>query len=140
MSYLLDTNVLSEIRKGEAAHAAVRAWIAGTAAEDLYVSVLTLGEIRRGIERIRLRGDHVQAHSLDGWLVRLESAYAVRILPVDARIADLWGRLQVPDPLPVVDAFLAATAIVHGLTLVTRNVSDVRRTPARILDPFGLPP
>lgn len=140
MSYLLDTNVISEIRKGEAAHAAVRAWLAGTAAEDLYVSVLTLGEIRRGIERIRLRGDHVQAHSLDGWLIRLESAYAARILPVDARIADLWGRLQVPDPLPVVDALLAATAIVHGLTLVTRNVSDIRRTPARIWDPFGPPP
>jgi predicted nucleic acid-binding protein len=137
VSYLLDTNILSEIRKGDAAHAAVRAWFSGLAAEDVYVSVLTLGEIHRGVERVRLRGDHGQAHRLDAWLVRLETVYAGRILPVDVRVADLWGRLQVPDPLPVVDALLAATAIVHGLTLVTRNVSDVQRTAARVLDPFA---
>jgi predicted nucleic acid-binding protein len=139
VSYLLDTNVLSEIRKGDAAHAPVRQWLSGVAAEDLYISVLTLGEIRRGVERVRLRRDHDQAHRLDAWLVRLETAYVGRVLPIDVSVADLWGRLQVPDPLPVVDALLAATAIVHGLTLVTRNVSDVQRTAARVLDPF-VPP
>jgi predicted nucleic acid-binding protein len=104
VSYLVHTNVLSEMRKGDQAHAAVRAWLSGVSAEDFYVSVLTLGEIRRGIERVRLRGDHGQAHRLDAWLVRLETLYAGRVLPIDVRVADLWGRLQVPDPLPVVDA------------------------------------
>lgn len=140
MSYLLDTNVLSEIRKGDAAHAAVRVWFSAVNAEDFYISVLTLGEVRRGIERVRLRGDHAQAHRLDAWLVRLETVYAGRVLPIDVRVADLWGRLQVPAPLPVVDALLAATAIVHGLTVVTRNVSDFRRTAARVLDPFAPAP
>ncbi|MEY4547129.1 MAG: hypothetical protein RL685_3324 [Pseudomonadota bacterium] len=137
MRYLLDTNILSEIRKGNAAHAAVRAWFASVDAEAFYVSVLTLGELRRGVERVRFRGDHGQAHLLEAWLVRLETVYEGRILPVDVRIAELWGRLGLPDPLPVVDALLAATAIVHGITLVTRNVADVRRTAASVLDPFA---
>jgi predicted nucleic acid-binding protein len=134
--YLLDTNVVSEIRKGDAGSQHVQRWLASVGGERFFVSVLTLGEIRRGIERIRSRGDGDQAHRLDAWLVRLEALYMGAVLPIDARVADLWGRFQVPDPLPVVDSLLAATALVHGMTLVTRNVSDVRRTGVTCVNPF----
>lgn len=140
MSYLVDTNILSEIRKGKAAHASVRGWWGSVSAEDVYVSVLVLGEIRRGIELRRLRNDPVQANVFAVWLTRLQTSYADRILSVDAAVTDLWGRLQVPDPLPVVDGLLAATAMVHDLTLVTRNVRDVVATGVRVIDPFEPPP
>ena len=97
--------------------------------------MLSTGEIRRGIETIRRR-DERSARRLDVWLARLRAEYASRILPVNEEIADTWGRLMAPDPLPVIDSMLAATAIVHGLTLVTRNVDDVRRTGVPSLNPF----
>jgi toxin FitB len=136
VSYLIDTNVLSEIRKGKACDASVRRWWAKVGADEIYVSVLVLGEIRRGIE-LRRRNDPAQANVLGAWLARLESVYADRILNVDTAVADLWGRLQVPNPLPVVDGLLAATALVHDLALVTRNVEDVSTTGVRIVDPFA---
>ena len=98
--------------------------------------MLTIGEIRRGIEGIRRR-DTSSARALDVWLAKLLAAYSAQILTVNQPIADAWGRLNVPDPLPVIDGLLAATAMVHGLTLVTGNVDDVKRTGVPCLNPFA---
>ncbi|HSK01498.1 MAG TPA: type II toxin-antitoxin system VapC family toxin [Kofleriaceae bacterium] len=136
MSFLLDTNVLSELRKGKRANPDVVAWFAEVPEEELFLSVLIAGEIRQGIERLRRR-DLDTAERLDRWLVTLLEDYADRILPLDLRIAELWGRLNAPDPLPAVDGLLAATAIAHDLTLVTRNGRDVARTGVSIVNPFN---
>jgi predicted nucleic acid-binding protein len=136
LSYLLDTNVLSELRKGERADPSVSPWFAALADEEIYLSVLTIGEIRRSVESVRRR-DPDSAAALDSWLARLSEAHRDRILPLDRAIAEEWGRLNVPDPLPVVDGLLAATAKVVGLTLVTRNVTDVAGTGVGLFDPFG---
>ena len=134
MSWLVDTNVLSELRKGDRANAGIRAWFAEAREAELFTSVLVLGEIRRGIESIRRR-DLPSAIALEQWLTRLATDFADRVLSVDARVADRWGSLNVPDPIPTVDGLLAATALVHDLVLVTRNVRDVERTGVRLLDP-----
>jgi predicted nucleic acid-binding protein len=134
LSYLLDTNVISELRKGERADPSVAAWFAGLSDEEIFLSVLTIGEVRRGVESVRRR-DPDSAASLDSWLARLGEAHGDRILPVDRGIAEEWGRMNVPDSLPVVDGLLAATARVLGLTLVTRNVADVQGTGVTLLDP-----
>ncbi len=134
MSLLLDTNVLSEIRK-KTPNAAVAAWFATVRAQDLYLSVLVVGEIRQGIERLARR-DPGQAKVFEAWLDHLLDSYADRIVPVTADIARIWGRINVPDPVPVVDGLLAATAIVHDWTLVTRNGADVSGTGVRLLNPF----
>lgn len=135
MSYLLDTNVISELRKGERADANLRAWFGELAAEEIYLSVLTIGEIRRGVESVRRR-DPDAAAALDSWLARVAEAHRDRILPVDRAIAEEWGRMNVPDSLPVVDGLLAATAKMAGLTFATRNVKDVEGTGTELLDPF----
>lgn len=135
MSYLLDTNVVSELRKGQRAHAAVARWFERVEPSELFLSVLVVGELRQGAEQIRRRDPTTAAH-LDRWLRGLIDSYAERILPVDVPIADLWARLNVPDPVPAVDGLLAATAIVNDLTFVTRNSRQVLRTGARLHDPF----
>jgi predicted nucleic acid-binding protein len=135
LSYLFDTNVISELRKGDRADPNVAAWVGDLADEEIYLSVLTIGEIRRGIESVRRR-DPDSALALDSWLARLSEDHRDRVLPVDRAIAEEWGRMSVPDPLPVIDGLLAATAKVKGLTLVTRNVADVERAGVEILDPF----
>ncbi|MEN9581711.1 MAG: hypothetical protein RJA70_4720 [Pseudomonadota bacterium] len=135
MSYLLDTNALSELRKGERANPGVLSWFAQVSDEELFTSVLVLGELRRGIESLRRR-DSVAATSLDQWLARLTEQFADRLLPVDRDTALRWGRLNVPDPVPTVDGLLAATALVHELTLVTRNTRDVERTGVALINPF----
>jgi predicted nucleic acid-binding protein len=132
LSYLLDTNVISELRKGERADADVVSWFAGLADEEVFLSVLTIGEIRRGIENVRRR-DADSAAALDRWLALLSEAHGDRILPIDRAIAEEWGRMNVPDPLPVIDGLLAATARVLGLTLVTRNIADVKGTGVELL-------
>lgn len=134
MSWLIDTNVLSELRKGARADPGIQAWFAAADDQDLYTSVLVLGEIRRGIESIRRR-DRPSALAIEQWLVNVAVGFGERILPVDVMVADRWGRLNVPDPIPTVDGLLAATALVHDLVLVTRNVRDVSNTGARVLDP-----
>jgi predicted nucleic acid-binding protein len=135
LSYLLDTNVISELRKGERADPNVAAWYADLADEEIFLSALTIGEIRRGVESVRRR-DPDAAASLDSWLARLSEAHADRILSVDRAIAEEWGRMNVPDPLPVIGGLLAATARVLGLTLVTRNVADVNGADVEVLNPF----
>ncbi len=136
MSYLLDTNVLSELRKGTRCDVNVRHWITGVDPAECLTSVLVIGEIRRGIERLRRR-DGETAKVLERWLNQVRTAFAERILPIDERIAEEWGRLGVPDPLPAIDGLLAATARTHGLTLVTRNTADMARTGVEVLDPFA---
>src|ERR1039458_5760162 len=136
--FLLDTNVLSELRKESGCDPDVRDWIEHTVAEELFVSVMVLGEIRRGIERIRIR-DQNQARALEKWLQSLTTESADRILPVDERVADQWGRLGLRQPVPLLDALLAATALVHDLTVVSRDEDGFRRTGVRMINPFSNP-
>jgi toxin FitB len=135
LSYLVDTNVISELRKREKADPAVQAWFASVADEEIFLSVLAVGEIRQGIERIRRR-DPSAATALDRWLDRVVGMHRDRLVPVDRLVAEEWGRMSVPDPLPVIDGLLAATAKVTGLTLATRNVGDVERTGVDLVNPF----
>lgn len=135
MGFLVDTNVLSELRKGNRANPGVKHWFSSVDGRELYISVLTLGEIRQGIEQIRRR-DAQAAQSLQRWLSQIETDSARLILPVTQAIADRWGCLNVPDKLPVIDGLLAATALENDLVLVTRNVRDVERTGVRLLNPF----
>jgi predicted nucleic acid-binding protein len=135
VSYLLDTNVLAEIRK-KAPDPAVSAWYADVDDEDLFLSVLVMGEIRQGVTRLR-RKDPRQAAVIEAWLNRLQHEFVDRVLPVSQDVALEWGRLSAGDPLPVVDGLIAATALVHGLTVVTRNVDDFEPTGVPVLNPFG---
>jgi toxin FitB len=134
MAYLLDTNIVAEARK-RTPDPGVADWMASVPGDDLYLSVLAVGEIRQGVERLRRR-DPRQAAAYETWLTTLVGDYADRIAPITTEIAETWGRLNTPDPLPVIDGLLAATAIVNGWTLVTRNTRDVARTGADLLNPF----
>lgn len=135
-AFLVDTNVLSEARKGTRAHAGVTAFFERADDESLHVSVLTIGELHKGVERIRRR-DAAAASALARWLRSIEREFADRIVPIDTEIATAWGALDAAGPLPAIDGLLAATALARGLTLVTRNVRDVRRTGVKLLDPFA---
>lgn len=136
MRVLVDTNVLSELRKGPRTDRGVRQWFEGTADDDLFTSVLVLGEIRRGVGLVRRR-DPSGAAALEQWLLRMSETFGDRVLAIDALVADRWGALNVPDPVPTVDGLLAATALVHDMTIVTRNVKDIARTGAPVLNPFS---
>ncbi|MDA9466299.1 type II toxin-antitoxin system VapC family toxin [Bradyrhizobium sp. CCBAU 53415] len=138
MKFLLDTNVISEIRKRERADPNVVRWVNQTPAEHIGTSVLVLAEIRRGIE-LKRRSDPLQAKSLDRWFSQMRTRLADRVLPIDETVAETWALLAIPNPLPLIDSLLAATAKVHGLTLVTRNTADIESTGAALLDPFATP-
>ena len=135
MSYLLDTNIISELRKGERCDPGLSAWYASVSDADLFLSTLVLGEIRKGVELSRPR-DPGKASALERWLAQVEAAFNTRILGVDLAVADRWGRMNAVRPIPVIDGLLAATAQVNGLTLVTRNARDVAGLGAEILNPF----
>jgi predicted nucleic acid-binding protein len=126
---------VSELRKGPACHPRVAAWIASVGDEDLGLSVIVIGEIRRGIEQIRRR-DSRRAALLEHWLARLLAEHAESVLPIDRAVAEEWGRLTAVRSGSLVDVLMAATARVHGLTLVTRNVRDVEWTGVSVLNPF----
>jgi len=135
VSFLVDTNVLSEVRKGNRCNESVAAWWSTVSEEDIFISVLTIGEIRKGIESVRRR-DLRTASTLEAWLSRVISHHRDRILPIELDIAEEWGRLNVPDPIAAVDGLIAATAKVRGLTLVTRNLDDVERTGVDCFNPW----
>ena len=134
--FLLDTNIVSELRKNDRADARVRRWLDEHAAAEFWLSVLVVGELRRGIELIRRR-DALAVSALLVWLSSTIEDYTDRILPVTVAISQRWALISVPDPVPVVDGLLAATAIEHGLTLVTRHVDDVRCTGVAVVNPFS---
>jgi predicted nucleic acid-binding protein len=135
VKFLLDTNVVSELRKGPKTHAGVSAWFAAVPGAAMYLSVLVLGELTRGIDLVRRR-DRRAADGLDRWLEAIMTSHSGRIVGIDARVARRWGSLNVPNPLPAVDGLLAATALEYGMTIVSRNVKDLARTGVPIVNPF----
>lgn len=132
--YLLDTNLISETRKLRA-NAGVMAFLAAANSAGLFLSVLTMGELRKGVEAKR-RSDSVAAARLGAWVDDIETTFADRVLPIDAAAARLWGELSARRTFPVIDALIAATAITRGLTLVSRNTRDVAATGVALVDPW----
>jgi len=137
VSYLIDTNIISEVRKADRCDLHVSAWYASVADDDLFLSTLVLGEIRKGIELARPR-DPDKAAALERWLRRVEAAFDGRVLGIDNAVSDQWGRMSAIRPIPVIDGLLAATAVTNGLTLVTRNDSDIAGLGAAVLNPFRI--
>jgi predicted nucleic acid-binding protein len=135
VKYLLDTNIISEIRKGPRCHPNVAAWYSNLEEESLYLSILVLGEIRKGIEGLRGR-DAGKANVLDLWLEQLQISFQSQILPMDIAISKEWGRLSSLHKVPVIDGLLAATAKAHGLVLVTRNTQDFADLGIQLINPF----
>jgi predicted nucleic acid-binding protein len=137
--YLVDTDVVSEIRKGASANDGVRAFFreATDTGAAVYLSAVTVGELRQGVEAVRYRGDTAQALNLAEWLDRITREYRDALLAFDAEIADLWGRLRVPHPENPLDKQIAATALIYDLTVVTRNTAHFRVPGLRVLNPFS---
>jgi len=138
MTYLLDTNVLSEVRRPRGADA-VREWFDSVPSNELFISVLVVGEIRVGIERLRRR-DPPQSAVYEQWLGELLRDFAKRVIAVDLAVAERWGRIHAAGGSPTIDGLMAASAMVHGLVFVTRNVAHVARTGVRLLNPWEPPP
>ncbi len=141
LMFLIDTNVISEARKGQRADAGVRAFWADAASDEtpLFLAAVTIGELRRGVELIRHRGDHPQAEQLEQWLLEVLQTYGHRVLDLDGDAAQLWGRLRVPNPHNALDKQIAAIALLHDLTVVTRNTADFSGCGVRLLNPFQAP-
>jgi predicted nucleic acid-binding protein len=136
--YLIDTNIISEIRKGDKANIGVRQFF-DTAIQNnarLYVSSITIGELRRGVDLIFHRGDTIQGKLLENWLKSILDYYQDNILSIDAEIALLWGKMRVPEPQHALDKLIAATALNYDLIVVTRNVKDFGNTGVNLLNPF----
>jgi toxin FitB len=136
MVYLLDTNVVSELARGRC-DPNVRAWSESVPPEDVYVSCLVLGEVRKGLELLQRRNEHARAARVADWFEQLKTRFASRIVPVDEDVASVWGRmLGQHGPMAPIDSLMAATAYLHDWTFVTRNVKDVERTGVRTLNPW----
>jgi hypothetical protein len=133
--YLLDTNIVSELRKKERCAPKVDAWARTVERDQQYLSVLVVGELRRGAA-LRRRTDPVFADALERWIARLMQSFGERILPVTLEVAEVWGQLGAVRSIPPEDGLIAATAMVHGLTLVTRNVKDVQNLGVPLLNPW----
>ena len=136
--YLVDTNVISEARKKSKANTGVREFFKQAIEDEtrIFISVVTVGELRRGVESIRYRGDVRQANQLEKWLEVLMGEYQDHILDINQDIAQLWGRLRVPHPENALDKQIAATALIYELTVVTRNHKDFVKTGVHVLNPF----
>jgi toxin FitB len=137
--YLVDTDVISEVRKGEKANSGVRNFLSSAKrdAAALFLSAVTIGELRQGVEVVRHRGDAAQATRLERWLDRLVADYTEAILPFDQDVAQIWGRLRVPHPENPLDKQIAATALLYDLTVVTRNVEHFKPTGVALINPFA---
>jgi hypothetical protein len=135
LNYLIDTNIISEVRKGPRCNANVARWYQRVEDGSLFLSVLVIGEIRKGIEQARSR-DPAQARALEKWLTEVRKAFGARILPIDTAVAEEWGLMAASRPLPVIDGLLAATAQVHGMTLVTRDTRPLAHLGVKVLNPF----
>lgn len=138
MNYLIDTNVFSEIQRGAVCNERVRSWWESCKPQDLFLSVLVLGEVQRGISKLE-RKDPRSAREYQRWLNSGLQLFAGRILGIDIRIASFWGKITSGRSLPVIDSLLAATALCNNMVLVTRNVHDVRDTGVQFLNPFEMP-
>ena len=136
--YLVDTNVISEARKKTKANRGVRSFFKQVIEYEarVFMSVVSVGELRRGVESIRYRGDTRQANQLEKWLANLLVEYQDHILDVNQDVAQLWGRLRAPHPENALDKQIAATALIYELTVVTRNHRDFVKTGVRVLNPF----
>lgn len=136
--YLVDTDVISEARKGEKANAGVRTFFQTASLDNtpLFLSAITIGELRQGVEIIRYRGDGIQAARLERWLDRVTNDYADAILPFDEETAHIWGRLRVPHPENPLDKQIAATALSYDLIVVSRNSGHYEPTGVRLINPF----
>jgi len=141
LMYLIDTNVISEIRKGNNANAGVRQFFATVITQNtqVYLSAITVGELRRGVDLMFYRGDGFQGKILENWLITTLQQYQSNILGIDIEIALLWGKLRVPEAQHPLDKLIAATALIYDLTVVTRNVKDFELTGVRLLNPFTGP-
>ena len=137
MNYLIDTNIIAEVNKGNKCDPSVAKWYEKIEDASLYLSVLVIGEIRKGIDRVR-SNDNAQANAIENWLLAVDRAFGERILPIDRAVANEWGRLNANRPLPVIEGLLAATAKIHRMTLVTRNIADIADLDVHILNPFAL--
>ena len=137
--YLVDTNVISEARKGQRCNPGVRRFLADAATHGhpIYLSVVTIGEIQRGIGLVRHRGDHEQANRLAAWFEHILSDYGDAILPIDTDITRVWGHLRVPNAENALDRLIAATALCYDLIVATRNETDFADTGARLINPFS---
>ncbi len=137
--YLVDTNVISELRKKARADSGVINFfkLAKLEKELMYISVITVGELRRGVDLIRYRGDKPQADTLEKWLKNIIENYSENILDFSSHEAQVWGHLRVPHPENVLDKQIAATALTHGLTLVTRNTRNFDGCGVGVFNPFG---
>ena len=135
MNVLIDTNIISEVRKGARCDAQVARWYGGLSDKDLYLSVLVLGEIRKGIALAKGR-DPAKAQALEAWLYKVGLAFGERILPIDRSVAEEWGRMSAMRPVPVIDGLLAATAKIHNMVLATRNDGDVAGLGVATVNPF----
>jgi predicted nucleic acid-binding protein len=137
VSFLVDTNVLSELRKRSRAHPAVRSWAETTGWNAFHTSCIAIAEMKRGAALAR-RNDQTQATALEAWITEIMQKLGDRILPVDLAVAEIWSELMVADPRLPLDALIAATALAHGLTLVTRNIRDFAPMSVPRLDPWSL--
>jgi predicted nucleic acid-binding protein len=135
VSFLVDTNVLSELRKRSRANPSVRGWAETTGWHAFHTSWISIAEMKRGAALAR-RSDRAQANALEAWIAEIVDELGDRVLPVDRVVCEFWSELMVPDPRPPLDALIAATALAHGLTLVTRNLRDFTPTGVPLLDPW----
>lgn len=134
--YLVDTNVISEARKGKIANPGVQKFWKEVDRADIYMSAQTIGEIRRGVENVRHRGDVIQATQLENWLNIVVTQYSDRILSFDDDCAQVWGRLMSPHTQHPIDKQIAAIALIHSMVVVTRNVTDFEGTGVQLENPF----